>query len=223
MITAASIVRVASAGRPYADELASQMAEAGIQANRKRASMFLGQIHVESNGFRSVMENLSYSEGRIRELAAQSRPGTRWRSLGLRAKELARNPEALGNAAYGGRMGNGPEATGDGYKFRGRGLKQLTGKDNYRAFSRAWLGDDSLLDNPDRVAEPDGAVASAVWFWVSNGLNELADTGTVRQVTIRVNGGTFGLADREYWTDQYSSVWADFRNVTGGADSVPAR
>ncbi len=221
MLTAAAIVKVAKAARPYADELAAQMAEAGIQANRRRAAMFLGQIHVESAGFTAVMENLSYSEQRIRDLAAQSAPGSRWRSLGPRAKELARNPRALGEAAYGGRMGNGPEGSGDGYAFRGRGLKQLTGRDNYRRFSRAWLGDESLLANPDRVAEPDGAVASAVWFWLANGLNEIADRGTVRDVTIKVNGGTFGLADRELWTDRYLARWADFSNVISGSDTVP--
>lgn len=221
MLTAAAIAKVTPAAKPFADELAAQMAEAGIQANRKRAAMFLGQIHVESAGFTAVMENLSYSDQRIRDLAAKSSAGSRWRSLGPRAKELARNPRALAEAAYGGRMGNRPEGSGDGYAFRGRGLKQLTGRENYRLFSRAWLGDESLLANPDRVAEPDGAVASAIWFWLANGLNELADRGTVRDVSIRVNGGTFGLADREMWTDHYARRWADFSNVTSGAFTVP--
>lgn len=226
MITAAAIIRIAPAAKPYADELAAQMAESGIMANRRRAAAFLGQIAVESAGFTAVMENLSYSEQRIRELAAQSKPGSRWRSLGPRAKELARTPKALAEAAYGGRMGNGPEGSGDGYAFRGRGLKQLTGKDNYRRFSRAWLGDDSLLTNPDRVAESDGAVASAIWFWLANGLNEIADTGSVREVTIRVNGGAFGLRDREIWTDKFSNAWQDrpdFSNVISGANTVPGR
>lgn len=221
MISASAIAAVAPAARPYAEELAKQAAEAGIQANRKRAAMFLGQIHVESAGFTAIMENLIYTEQRIRELAARSSAGSRWRSLGPRAKELARNPKALAEAAYGGRMGNGPEGSGDGYAFRGRGLKQLTGRDNYRRFSRAWLGDESLLENPDRVAEPDGAVASAVWFWLVNDLNAIADRGTVRDVTIKVNGGTFGLDERERWTDRYMARWADFSNVTTGSDKVP--
>jgi len=221
MITAAAIAQIAPAARPYADELASQMAEAGIQANRRRAAGFLGQVHVESAGFTAVIENLSYSEQRIRELAAKSAASSRWRSLGPRAKELARNPRGLAEAAYGGRMGNGEEGSGDGYTFRGRGLKQLTGRDNYRRFSRAWLGDESLLATPDRVAEPDGAVASAIWFWLANGLNEVADRGTVRDLTIKVNGGTFGLADREHWTNRYMARWADFSNVISGANTVP--
>ena len=224
MITAAAIVKIAPAARPYADELAAQMAESGIMASRRRAAAFLGQIAVESAGFTSVMENLSYSEKRIRELAQQSREGTRWHSLGPRAAALARNPKALAEAAYGGRMGNGPEGSGDGYKFRGRGLKQLTGKNNYRSFSYHWLGDESLLQYPDRVAEPDGAVASAIWFWMANGLNEIADRGDVRAVTIRVNGGTFGLRDREIWTDKFSNAWRDkpdFSNVISGAHTVP--
>jgi predicted chitinase len=180
MITAAAIVKIAPAARPYADELAAQMAESGIMENRRRASIFLGQIAVESAGFTAIMENLSYSEKRIRELAQQSREGSRWRSLGPRAAELARN----------------------------------------RDFSRAWLGDDSLLSNPDRVADPDGAVASAIWFWLANGLNEIADRGDVRAVTIKVNGGTFGLRDREIWTDKFSNAWADFSNVISGANTV---
>lgn len=220
MLTATAIVKVARAAAPYAEELASQMAEAGIQANRRRAAGFLGQVHVESAGYTALMENLSYSEQRIRELAAKSAAGSRWRSLGPRAKELARNPRGLAEAAYGGRMGNGPEGSGDGYAFRGRGLKQLTGRDNYRRFSRAWLGDESLLRNPDRVAEPDGAVASAIWFWLANGLSEVADRGTVRDLTIKVNGDTFGLADRELWTSRYAQEWADFSNVVSGAMTV---
>ena len=109
--------------------------------------------------------------------------------------------------------------------FRGRGLKQLTGKDNYRRFSLSWLGDESLLTTPDHVAEADGAVASAVWFWLANGLNEIADRGDVRAVTIKVNGGTFGLRDREIWTDRFSNAWQDkpdFSNVISGANTVPS-
>lgn len=223
MILPAAIVKIAPAAERYAEELTRQMAESGIMANPKRAAMFLGQVHVESAGFTAVSENLSYREQRIREMAAASPSGSRWRSLGPRAAQLARNPKALAEAAYGGRMGNGPEGSGDGWAFRGRGLKQLTGRDNYRKFSRAWQGDESILTNPDRVADPDGAVASAVWFWLANGLNAEADRGTVRSVTSIVNGGTNGLAERERWTEAYRRAWKpapDFSNVISGVTST---
>ena len=223
MILPAAIVKIAPAADRYAEELTRQMAESGIMANPKRAAMFLGQIHVESAGFTAVTENLSYREQRIRDMAAVSPAGSRWRSLGPRAAELARNPRALAEAAYGGRMGNGPEGSGDGWAFRGRGLKQLTGRDNYRRFSRAWQGDESILAAPERVADPDGAVASAVWFWLANNLNAEADRGTVKSVTRIVNGGENGLADRERWTDAYRRAWQsrpDFSNVVSGVTST---
>lgn len=225
MILPAAIVKIAPAAHRYAEELTRQMAESGIMANAKRAAMFLGQIHVESAGFTAVTENLSYREQRIREMAAASPAGSRWRSLGPRAAELAQNPKALAEAAYGGRMGNGPEGSGDGWAFRGRGLKQLTGRDNYRRFSRAWQGDESILADPDRVADPDGAVASAVWFWLANGLNAEADRGTVKSVTRIVNGGDNGLAERIRWTEAYRRAWKakpDFSNVLSGVTSTEA-
>jgi len=223
MILPAAIVKIAPAADRYAEELTRQMAESGIMANPKRAAMFLGQIHVESAGFTAVTENLSYREQRIREMAAASPAGSRWRSLGPRAAELARNPQALAEAAYGGRMGNGPEGSGDGWAFRGRGLKQLTGRENYRRFSRAWQGDESIMLAPDRVADPDGAVASAVWFWLANSLNAEADRGTVKSVTRIVNGGVNGLSDRERWTDAYRRAWQsrpDFSNVISSVTST---
>ncbi|HEU4499888.1 MAG TPA: hypothetical protein VFR60_11180, partial [Sphingomicrobium sp.] len=205
MISAARIVKIAPAAEPYAVELVKQMAEAGIQANPRRASMFLGQIHVESGGFTNVVESLNYALtstmmsrfigwGRITEADAEKF---------ARTKDHPANQSALANILYGGEFGRrelGNTEPGDGWRFRGRGLKQLTGRDNYRRFSRAWLGDESLLAKPDRVAEPDGAVASAVWFWMSRQLNAEADRGTVRSVTKLVNGGDVGLAEREKWT-----------------------
>lgn len=207
MIRADAIEKIAPAAKPYAVELVKQMAEAGIMAKPMRAAMFLGQIHHESIGFTAVVEGLSYSEQRLREVCEQARPGSRWRSLLPRVKELARNPRGLAKAAYGGRMGNAPEPSDDGWDFRGRGLKQLTGRDNYRRFSRAWLGDESILLKPDRVADPDGAVASAVWFWVANGLNEIADRGNTEEVTLVVNGGLNGIVQRRVWTARYRNLW----------------
>ena len=220
MIRTDAIEKIAPAAKPYAVELVKQMAEAGIMANPKRAAMFLGQVHVESRGFRSVVESLNYSAealvasfGRHRISLADAR------KFGRTAGQAA-HENALANILYGGEWGAknlGNTQAGDGWKFRGRGLKQLTGRDNYRRFSRAWLGDESILERPERVAEPDGAVASAIWFWAANGLNEIADRGTVEDVTLKVNGGTNGLADRRVWTERYRAGWRDLNYLRGTA------
>lgn len=212
MITAQAITRIAPAAAKYSDELVRQMKAAGIMDNVKRASIFLGQIHVETGGFRSNVESLNYSYD-----SPMMRNFIRWgRISDADAKQFGRTAEhpahenALANILYGGEWGRknlGNDKPGDGWKFRGRGLKQLTGRDNYRRFSRAWLGDESLLDNPDRVGLPDGAVASAVWFWASKGLNQIADKGSVDAVTKVVNGGTVGLSDRKSWTQKYAGAW----------------
>lgn len=222
MITAKAIIEVAPAAAPYAVELVKQMSAAGIQANPKRAAMFLGQIHQESGGFTAVVESLSYraSSEMMRKFIAWGRitPAEALK-FGKTADHPA-NQSALANILYGGSFGRrelGNTQPGDGWKFIGRGLKQLTGRDNYRRFSRAWLGDESLLETPERVAQPDGAVASAVWFWVSKQLNAEADRGTVESVTRIVNGGAVGLAERKKWTDLYRAKWtdkADFSDVT---------
>lgn len=213
MITAQAITRIAPAAAKYADELVKQMKAAGIMDNVKRASMFLGQIHVETGGFRSNVESLDYAYD-----SPMMRNFIRWgRISDADAKKFGRTADhpahqnALANILYGGEFGRknlGNTQPGDGWKFRGRGLKQLTGRHNYRRFSRAWLGDESLLENPDRVGNPDGAVASAIWFWKANGLNEVADKGSVDAVTKVVNGGTVGLADRKTWTQKYAGAWS---------------
>lgn len=222
MITAKAIIQVAPAAKSYAEELAKQMAEAGIQATQKRAAMFLGQIMVESGGFTAVTESLNY-----RADSDMMKKFIRWgRITAADAQKFGKTPDhpanqsALANILYGGEFGReqlGNTQHGDGWKFIGRGLKQLTGRDNYRRFSRAWLGDESLLATPERVAAADGAVASAIWFWMSRGLNEIADHGTVETVTLKVNGGSVGLAERKRWTDEFRKKWterADFSDVT---------
>lgn len=225
MITAQAITRIAPAAAQYADELVKQMKAAGIMDNVKRASMFLGQIHVESAGFRAVQENLNYSADGLANtwpnryaeknasgdyvrvnLGTASKPRRRYKPNAL-ANKLQRNPRAIANNAYANRMGNGNEASGDGWKHRGQGLKMLTGKENQARFSKAWKGDDSVVKNPDLLATPAGAVASAIWFWVANGLNQIADKGSVDRVTEVVNGGHIGLSDRKAWTQKYAAQW----------------
>jgi putative chitinase len=117
--------------------------------------------------------------------------------------EYARNPEKIANKAYSSRMGNGPESSGDGWKFSGKGLIQLTGKDNFTRFANA-VGID-VVENPDLVAEPELAALSAGWFWSTNGLNALADAKDVPGMTRRINGGLHGLDDRQA---KYAAVLA---------------
>ena len=226
MILPAAIVKIAPAAERYADELTRQMAESGIMANPQRAAMFLGQVHVESGGFRSVVESLNYSVEGLKSTFGRHRISVKEAELFGRSGIRPANQSAIANIVYGGAWGRrnlGNTEPGDGWRFRGRGLKQLTGRDNYRRFSRAWQGDESILSNPDRVANPDGAVASAVWFWLANGLNEEADRGTVSSVTRIVNGGQNGLSERVRWTDEYRRAWRsrpDFSNVISRVTST---
>lgn len=230
MITAKGIVAVAPAAAKYADELAHQMIEGGIQANPARAATFLGQVHQESGGFATVVESLNYSAKALKALFGSHRITPAQADKYGRTDSHPADQATLGNILYGGHFGIqqlGNNQPGDGYRFRGRGLKQLTGRDNYKRFSKAWLGDESLLADPERVARPDGAVASAIWFWTSKGLNEEADrwdgkseagmVDTVTRITKLVNGGAIGLSDRIAWTRKYRQQWsdaADFSDVT---------
>jgi predicted chitinase len=110
--------------------------------------------------------------------------------------EVFFHPEAIANKTYGGRMGNGHEETGEGFAYRGRGLLQLTGKDNYRACSHDLFQDATLLEDPDLLTDPYYALNSACWFWNKNKLNQYADSGDFTTMTKRINGGTIGLEDR---------------------------
>ena len=156
-----------------------------------RLAHFLAQCGHESGGFRATQENLNYSAKGLNGIFKKYFPTE------AAAAAYARNPQKIANKVYGGRMGNGPEASGDGYKFRGRGYIQLTGKDNYTAFGKA-IGED-ICANPDKVASQ-YALLSAAWFFSKNGLHKMADGGAtdavVTSITKRVNGGTIGLADR---------------------------
>ena len=156
-----------------------------------RLAHFLAQCGHESGGFRAVQENLNYSAKGLNGIFRKYFPTE------ASAASYARNPQKIASKVYGGRMGNGAEATGEGSKFRGRGYIQLTGKDNYKAFGGA-IGED-MTATPDKVATH-YPLLSAAWFFSKNGLHKLADGGAtdavVTQITKRVNGGTIGLADR---------------------------
>jgi putative chitinase len=156
-----------------------------------RLAHFLAQCGHESGGFRVTQENLNYSAKGLAGIFKKYFPTE------AAAAPYARNPQKIANKVYANRMANGSEASGDGYKFRGRGYIQLTGRDNYTQFGKA-IGED-IASNPDAVSSK-YALLSAAWFWSKNGLNKLADGGAtdpvVTSITKRVNGGTIGLADR---------------------------
>jgi putative chitinase len=156
-----------------------------------RLAHFLAQCGHESGGFRVTQENLNYSAKGLAGIFKKYFPTE------AAATPYARNPQKIANKVYANRMSNGDEASGDGYKFRGRGYIQLTGRANYTAFGKS-IGED-IANNPDAVSGK-YALLSAAWFWSNNGLNKLADGGStdtvVTTITKRVNGGTIGLADR---------------------------
>jgi putative chitinase len=166
-----------------------------------RLAHFLAQCGHESGGFRITQENLNYSAKGLQGIFKKYFPSE---ALAL---DYAKKPQKIANRVYGGRMGNGNEASGDGFKFRGRGFIQLTGRDNYKAFDDAV--EDNILENPDLVATK-YPLASAAWFWNKNKLNQLADKGNapevVTMITKRVNGGTIGLADRQKHFNEYYSL-----------------
>jgi putative chitinase len=155
-----------------------------------RTAAFMAQCAHESGGFTMLSENLNYSAQGLMGVFKKYFP-----TLEL-ANAYARQPEKIANRVYGGRMGNGPESSGEGWKFRGRGLIQLTGKDNYRRCSEYLFEDWTLLEVPDCLTQPYYALHSACWFWSANKLNSLADQQDIRMMTKRINGGFIGLEDR---------------------------
>ncbi len=170
--------------------------------NVLRLAHFLSQCGHESGGFKAVNENLNYSADGLKKIFPKYFPGNI-------SESYARNPEKIASKVYGGRMGNGDEASKEGWKFRGRGYIQLTGKANYTAFDK--LVEEDIIANPDLVATK-YPLASAAFFFQSNGLWSICDKGaddaTVTAVTKRVNGGTIGLADRLKHFKEYYSLLA---------------
>lgn len=166
-----------------------------------RVAGFLSQTAHESGGFKFVRENLNYSAASLMRVWP-----TRFPNLEV-AQRYAMNPEKIANKVYSDRMGNGNEASGDGWKYIGRGLIQLTGKNNYVAYSLAC--DNEALVKPEIVEDPKYAAESAGWFWNVNRLNGLADAQDVPGMTRRINGGTHGLDDRQ---TKYAKLMEYFNN-----------
>ena len=171
----------------------------------KRIAAFLAQTAHESGGYTMLEENLNYSDAtmaavwpnRFAEVGPDKKPikeGGKNKPNKF-ALALHRKPEMIANVVYSNRMGNGTIESGEGWKYRGRGLKQLTGKDNYKRCGQA-LGID-LVDRPELLLTPDYAALSAGWFWSANKLGDYADNDDFVGMTKKINGGTIGLADRE--------------------------
>ncbi len=163
------------------------LGKAGLATPRCVAA-FLGQCSVESGEFRSMEEDLSYSAARLCQVWPSRFPNVE------AAEACALRPEVLANRVYANRMGNGDEASGDGWQFRGRGLIQITGRTAYTRFAQAMnMPLDQAVEHAATLA---GAVDSAIWFWSINQLNTLANSWSVDQITQKINGGMTGAAER---------------------------
>lgn len=157
--------------------------------NIERVGMFLAQCSHESGGFTVLQENLNYRAERLLQVFPKY-------FRGVDIHDYEHNPQAIANRVYANRMGNGDEDSGDGWRYHGRGLIQLTGKDNYSRCSKEAWEDDTLLDDPDELSTINGAVLSACWFWDDRGINGPSDRGDIAKVTKLINGGYTGLDDR---------------------------
>jgi putative chitinase len=172
----------------------------------ERAAAFVAQCSHESGHFKATVENLNYSAdalarvwpSRFRRRQPGEAEGIMRGADGKRiAEDYARKPELIANAAYSDRMGNGDEASGDGWRHRGMGLIQLTGKANHMAYLKQVGAEEAHMEDPMLISKPPHAALSAGWFWMRNGLNALADARDIVGMTKRINGGTIGLEDRQ--------------------------
>lgn len=177
-------------------------AQAYYKLSDARAAHFFAQTAHESGGFKAFSENLNYSADGLNKIFPKY-----FKNAGRDANKYARKPEMIANVVYASRMGNGDISSGDGWKYRGRGALQLTGKDNYKAFSD-YLKKPEIMTDPDLVAE-DYSFESAMFFFEKNGLWKICDKGVndeaIKELTKRINGGYHGLEDRTEKTKKYYS------------------
>ena len=183
------------------DSLAKVLPEYDI-TSIPRVAAFLAQTAHESGGFNDTVENLNYSADGLNATFAKYFKNA---TPPVDANKYARQPEMIANHVYANRMGNGDEASGDGWKYRGRGLIQLTGKNNYSAMAKSFgIPPDEITDY---VKTPEGCVKSACWFWSTNKLNSYADAGDMETITKKINGGTNGMEDRMKYYNQALAVF----------------
>ena len=211
ILTRSIIVRImpsaAALAEKYIEPLNRIMPEYGID-NRRRVAHFLSQLATESGELKYTVENLNYSAESLQRVFRKYFP-----TIAL-ANQYARKPEKIANRVYANRIGNGDEASGDGWRFRGHGLIQITGRANYQAYldhlhqianvpnsGNGYFANLTIDELPDLLAKPEHAVRSACWFWQTNGLNTLADgqadEAVCEAITRRINGGTNGLTQRK--------------------------
>ena len=188
-----SAVKYVDTYLPYINKFAEEF---GI-TTEKRMNHFLAQVLHESSGFARIEENLNYSANRLVVVFPKY-------FNAKNASLYAHKPRKIASRVYANRMGNNGEASMDGYTFRGRGLIQITGRTNY-ALYRNYCGYD-VVANPDLLAKPLGAVRSAMWYWYTHGLNEIADKDDIITITKRINGGTNGLKERRDIYDELKKV-----------------
>lgn len=178
-----------------------KVAAAHYKLNPTRAAHFFAQCAHESGNWKATSENLNYSAKGLRGIFRKYFP------TDALANSYARQPQKIANRVYANRMGNGPESSGDGWKYRGRGFLQLTGHDNYKALSD-YIKRPDIMSNPDLVAG-ELAIESALWFFDRNKLWSICDQGVndaaILALTKRINGGTHGLDDRKLKTKKYAS------------------
>ena len=169
-----------------------------------RLSHFLGQLQHES-GLKPIEENLRYSAKRLTEVFGKYFP-----TLEI-ANQYAMQPQKIANRVYSGRMGNGNEASGDGYRFRGRGFLQITGRNNYTALTK-WAKangiDADYVNNPDLLLRESDALIAALWFWTANDLNKYADKDDILTITKRINGGLTGINDRKTQVSKFKKIFS---------------
>lgn len=202
MITSSQLLKFSPNSVKFLDGINQTCAKYDIDSKLRQAH-FLAQIAHESGDFTHLIENLNYSKAeRIATIFRSGFDLDKDKKVDPEeikfAEAYVNNPQKLGSRAYANRMGNGPESSGDGYKYRGRGLIQVTGKDNYAACSLALFHDQlTLLNHPEMIEQPLYAVLSAGWFWNSRNLNVLADKDDLLNITLKINGGTHGLDDHD--------------------------
>lgn len=181
-------------GNPYVDHWHNALAQLlpDYEINTpQRIAAFVAQCAHESGGFRAIKENLNYRAATLRKLFSKYFPTD---EIANYYASMPNKQQAIANRIYANRMGNGPEESGDGYRFCGRGLIQLTGRNNYTLFAESL--EISVEEASEYLETFEGAAQSACWFWESNNLNRFADVGDIKGLTKAINGGFIGLEDR---------------------------
>ena len=189
----------------YVPHMTTVLPNFGIDTPLRKAH-FLSQVAHESGGLKYSKENLNYSAKALRSVF-----GKYFKTNEI-AEEYARKPDRIANRVYANRMGNGDEQSGDGWKYRGRGLIQLTGKHNYESFANDHGVD--CVNNPDLILDPEIALMSACWFWKKRKINRYADADDIHMVTKRINGGNNGLHDRQQYLDSFKQLYEVIKEDT---------